>query len=75
MINDLLQNNKEKFDTLRSVINEEIKKTKELKANLNKATQPKDYVTIDSKFSNSVSDYNKEFTKFNLNTIQSALDI
>jgi hypothetical protein len=71
----LLQNNKDKFDTLRNVINQEIQKTKELKSNLNKVLDPKDYVTIDSKFSSNISDYNKEFTKYNLKTIESALNI
>jgi hypothetical protein len=75
LIQELLKNNENKFNTLKDVINEEINKNKELQKNLDKVLKPKDYITIDSKFWSNVTDYNNRFTDYNLKTIQSALEI
>jgi hypothetical protein len=50
MIQELLKNNENKFNTLKDVINEEINKNKELQKNLDKVVKAKDYITIDNKF-------------------------
>ncbi len=41
MINELLKNNEEKFNTVRDILNEEISKNKELKTNLEKVLKQK----------------------------------
>jgi hypothetical protein len=75
LIQELLKNNEDKFNTLKDVINDEINKNRELQKNLDKVIRPKDYIAIDSKFSSNVSDYNQRFTEYNLKTLQSVLDI
>lgn len=77
LIKELKQNNENKFNIVRDIINEEISKNKELKTNIDKIISSKNtnYKVISNSSKNDIKEYNSRLTEYNLKTIESALNI
>lgn len=76
IINDLIKNNTEKFDTLKSIIKEEIKYNKELEKKFreNKLSLDNKNILISSNISR-IDSYKASLDKFNNNTISSIINL
>ncbi|MDD4151631.1 MAG: hypothetical protein PHR68_03375, partial [Candidatus Gracilibacteria bacterium] len=76
IINNLIKNNTEKFDTLKSIIKEEIKYNKELEKKFkeNKLTLDNKNILISSNISR-IDSYKASLDKFNNNTITSIINL
>ena len=65
MIKELEENNREKFDTLKNIINTEIEKNKQLKENTDKLENSELFIQVSNENKSDIETYNEAFKEHN----------
>lgn len=75
IINNLKENNKEKFDTLKTIINTEIEKTKKQKESIKNLSKPNSIKFVSENTSSNIKWYNELLRKHNLEALKATMNL